>query len=181
MQPSREDIRGKRNTDRRIRVILAYTGRTDGLAVIDLLHELGLTADDRSGVVQNHLEPLVEAGVLEECEVIPDHGKQKRKRKRDAHRLKQDPVVFGDLLEIFIGTEYQYAFLMSVYVGLFDPRDCGVCDAIMGAVHHHIEVAELFLSYFYPDSPLAKALAAVAGAQSWRQHEQMIPCVRSTV
>ena len=173
MQPSREDILGKQKTDRRIRVILAYAGRTDGLTVIDLLHELGLKPKDRSGVVQNHLEPLVKAGVLEECEVIPDNGEQKRKRKRDAHRLKQCTVVFGDLLKIFIGTKYEGAFLMSLYVQDLDPYDRGVFNSIMITVEDHLEVAALLLHYFYPDWQLSKELDAIAGAQSWRQYAQM--------
>lgn len=174
MQPSREDILGKQNPDRRIGVILAHTKKPDGLAVIDLLHELGLKSKDRSGLNDNHLKKLVKAGVLEECSAIPEHGTQKRKRERDAHRLKQDPVVFQNLLEIFIGTEYESAFLMSLYVQDLDLRDYGVFNAIMLAVEGHLEVAALILRYFYPDWQLSKELNAIVGVQSWRQHEQML-------
>jgi hypothetical protein len=125
MQPSGEDILGKQNPDRRIGVILAHTKKPDGLAVIDLLHELGLKSKDRSGLNDNHLKKLVKAGVLEECQAIPERGEQKKKRQRDAHRLNQDLDTFAKLLNTFIGTDDQDTFLYSQYClrKLPDPRD----------------------------------------------------------
>lgn len=158
MQPSREDILGKQNPDRRIGVILAHTKKPDGLAVIDLLHELGLKSKDRSGLNDNHLKKLVKEGLLEECQAIPEHGEQKKKRQLDAHRLNQDLDTFAELLRMFVGTEYEEEFLKSAYAGSFSTNDLEICLQVRTTICDKLKTVQLLCNTFYPDSPMAKTL-----------------------
>lgn len=88
MQFMNMDILGARSPDRRKQIILLHAAKPDGLAIIDLLHELKLKESDRSGVVNNHLDLLVELGVLAECQVVSEYGKRKKKnRPVDGYRL----------------------------------------------------------------------------------------------
>ena len=158
MQPSREDILGKQNPDRRIGVILAHTKKPDGLAVIDLLHELGLKSKDRSGLNDNHLKKLVKAGVLEECQAITEHGERTKKRQLDAHRLNQDLDTFAELLNTFIGTEYAEEFLKSAYVGSFSTDDLEISRIVFTAIIDKLKTVHLVCDAFYPGLPLTKSL-----------------------
>lgn len=90
MQPSREDILGTQNPERRLKVILEHVKKPDGLAFVDLLHELELTSSDRSGIKRNHLEPLVKSGILEECYMVSEYSKREKKRPVDGHRVSGD-------------------------------------------------------------------------------------------
>ncbi|NIA11230.1 MAG: hypothetical protein GWP10_16285, partial [Nitrospiraceae bacterium] len=72
-----------------------------GLAVVDLLYALNLTEKDRAGIESNHLEPLIKAGVLEECTAIPEHGKQKKLLPRVAYRLKKDLLTLQEIINAF--------------------------------------------------------------------------------
>ena len=98
MRPSKEGILGKQNPERRVEILLAHAQKPDGLAVIDLLDGMGLEPKDRAGIQTNHLDKLIELGMLVECSVVPEHGKQKRNRERDAHRLNHDPETFHILV-----------------------------------------------------------------------------------
>lgn len=98
---TKDDIVGKRNTERRTQVILAHMKKPEGLAVVDLLHELNLTEKDRAGIESNHLKPLIKAGVLEECTAIPEHGKQKKLLPRVAYRLKNDLPTLQKIVNAF--------------------------------------------------------------------------------
>ena len=174
-----ETILGNKPSLRRA-ILLEYMNAPDGILVKEIEKRLGV-----SGLDKNHLKKLEEFGILE-----IHHIENERPAGRfgtptvcmdKGYRLKQDPVIFYDLLEIFIGTEYESAFLMSLYVQDLDPRDHGVFDAIMLAVEHHVDVAALLLRYFYPESPLAKALDAVSEAKPQRQYEQMVSHARSII
>ena len=90
MQLSREDILGTQNPERRLKVILEHVKKPDGLAFVDLLHELELSPSDRSGIKRNHLEPLVKSGILEECYVVSEYGKRGKKRPVDGHLVCSD-------------------------------------------------------------------------------------------
>ena len=161
MQPSREDILGKQNTERRLEVILAHAKKPDGLAVIDLLQELGLKSKDRSGLNDNHLKKLVKAGVLEECQAIPEHGEQKKKRQRDAHRLNQDLDTFAELLRMFVETEYAEDFLKSAYIGSFSTDDLEISLAVVMTILDKLKTVQLVCNTFYNGSPLTKELDAL--------------------
>jgi len=90
MQPSREDILGTQNPERRLKVILEHVKNPDGLAIVDLLHELELNPSDRSGIKRNHLESLVKSGILEECYVVSEYDKREKKRPVDGYRVCDD-------------------------------------------------------------------------------------------
>ena len=90
MQPSRKDILGTQNPERRLKVILEHVKKPDGLAFVDLLHELKLSSNDRSGIKRNHLEPLVKSGILKECYVVSEYGKRGKKRPVDGYRVCGD-------------------------------------------------------------------------------------------
>jgi hypothetical protein len=85
MPPITSDLLG-RNPDKRIEIILLYAAHPEGLAVVDAVYELGYNKR-RTGLVNNHLDPLVEAGVLKECPVVPKHSKQKRETGKNGYRM----------------------------------------------------------------------------------------------
>lgn len=111
MPPSRNDILGQ-NPDKRTKIILIHAAHPEGLAVVDLVHELGLDPKKRSGLVDNHLEPLVKAGVLEDHSTVPIHGKQKRKTEKNGYRLKDG---ISTLKTLVSGDELCHEIMKSLY------------------------------------------------------------------
>lgn len=152
---------GKQNPDRRIEVILAHTKKPDGLAVIDLLHELGLKSKDRSGLNDNHLKKLVKAGVLEECQAFSEHGAQTKKRQLDAHRLNQDLDMFTELIRVFVRTEYEEEFLKSAYVGGFGVDHLEIRLQVFTTIFDQLKTVQLLCDTFFPASPMAETLDAL--------------------
>jgi len=145
MQPFRKDILGKQNPDRRIGVILAHTKKPDGLAVVDLLYDLGLKPKDRSGLQTNHLDKLIELGILEKCSVIPEHGKQQK--KRDGHRLKTDIVTFSELFTALSATEHIKTFLQSPYTQNLDPVSEEITRALLDVFRDYLKNIEFVIEY----------------------------------
>lgn len=136
------------------------------------MHELGLKPKDRSGVAQNHLEPLVRTGVLVECQAIPEHGKEKRERKRDAHQLNPDPDTFAELLNIFIGTEHLEDFLHSPYVSEIDGTTA--IRIIIDTISEHMKPVQALAKMVGLPSPeahfsqrVSDVIAALAQAQQF--------------
>lgn len=122
MQATKKTILGEQSIERRTKVILAHMKKPDGLAVVDLLHELNLTEKDRSGIVDHHIAPLLEFGVLEECPTIPEHGKQKKKRKLDGHLLKKDLQALQEIINAFDNNlEVEDEIIRSQYWGATAP------------------------------------------------------------
>lgn len=121
MPTTTKDLLG-RNPDQRIKIILLHAAHPEGLAVVDVVFELGVDNKKRTGLVDNHLDPLVEAGVLEEYSVTPKHSKQKRQTKKNGYRMKDEIST----LQILANTDKLCCETLksAYYVTMVDPV-CG--------------------------------------------------------
>ena len=122
----------------------------------------GKTIADKTGLseseVSKHLNKLKEAGIVDYNTCSPQDGKNYTGK---CWYVNSDPDTFAELLNRFVGTEYEFMFLQSFYVQDLCPDDLETHKAIVRTFVHHLDAAQLMLNLFYPCSPLTNELNAL--------------------